>query len=479
MLAFLCLKAEDHERTSKKRIDLAEWPFVTIQVATYNEGYVVARLLESCLKVNYPEDKFEIVVVDDSIDETISILRDYEKRYYPKIKVIHRGARAGYKAGALNEALKNSRGEFILVLDADSVLEPNFLRKTIPFFLADEKLSFIQGKLKYLNDDESWLTKALAFANDWFANFLQSSFSKCNMTVGFTGHGGIFRRKSLEDIGGWTNNTIAEDLDIAYRLQLRGWRALYLEDAVSFEEVPPNYYSAVIRFKRHFKGSLQNLIKYWRPIIRHRSLSIPKKIEALMQLAYPLVYPLGLICLVLTLLTYLIIPGVVIDGFWHSIIGFISSSLILISFPCIAPIISLIPSLLIILLVLAFSSIFSSKFREIMRGATLTNIRVVLGLLLIWYDNILNCLSSIAEILTGKRGEWIPTERSLRKSTLLNRGKRKKEAILRIIVSMLVILFFVNILSRNFSLNSLGVLFPAALWLYSAYLIIKNGITKK
>lgn len=472
-----CLRAKAYRRaTIHKKLNIPEeWPFVTIQVATYNEGYIVTRLLESCLKVDYPADKFEIIVVDDSTDETINILREYEKRYYPKIKVIHRDARAGYKAGALNEALKNSRGEFILVLDADSILEPDFLKKTIPVFLANEKIGFIQGKLKCLNERESWLTKTLALVNDWFANFLQSSFSKCGMVMGFAGHGGIFRREALEDVGGWMSDTIAEDLDMAYRLQLKGWKALYIEEAISFEEAPPSYYSAIIRFKRHIKGSLQNLTKHWRSIIKHKGLSPSKKIEALMQLAYPLVYPLGLICLALTLLAYAVIPGAIIDRFWLSVAGFICSTIVLMSLPCIALIISPVPSLLIILLALAFSLILFPRLREIIKGVTWTDPKVIFGLLLVWCDNMLNCLSPIAGILRGKGEEWIPTERSLRRNVSLNRGRKMAEASLRIIASITVILSFIIIEAKNFSLNSLGVLLPIMLWLYSAYIIVRDN----
>ncbi|MEM1561471.1 MAG: glycosyltransferase family 2 protein [Candidatus Bathyarchaeia archaeon] len=474
----MCLHAKAYRRAAiyKKPSIPEEWPFVTIQVATYNEGYIVTRLLESCLKVDYPADKFEIIVIDDSTDETISILREYEKRYYPKIKVIHRDTRAGYKAGALNEALKNSRGEFILVLDADSILEPDFLKKTIPIFLANEKIGFIQGKLKCLNERESWLTRTLALVNDWFANFLQSSFSKCGMVMGFVGHGGIFRRKALEDVGGWMSDTIAEDLDIAYRLQLRGWKALYVEEAISFEEAPPSYYSAIIRFKRHIKGSLQNLAKHWWSIVKHKGLSPFKKVEAIMQLAYPLVYPLGLICLALTLITYAIIPGAIIDKFWLSVAGFICSAVMLISLPCIALIISPVPSLLIILLTLAFSLVLFSRIREIIRGITWIDLKVIFGLLLVWCDNMLNCLSLIAGILRGKGEEWIPTERILRRNISLKRGKKMAEASLRIIASITVILSFIIIGTKNLSLNSFGALLPIVLWLYSAYIIMKDNV---
>ncbi|MEM3956000.1 MAG: glycosyltransferase [Candidatus Bathyarchaeia archaeon] len=456
-----------------------EWPFVTIQVATYNEGPTVARLLESCLKIDYPSDKFEIIVVDDSTDETLSILMEYEKQYYPKIRVIHRESRAGYKAGALNEALKNSRGEFILVLDADSVLKPDFLKKTIPLFLANRKLGFIQGRLKYLNKKKSWLTRTLAIVNDWFVYFLQSSLSKCGMIIGFMGHGGIFRREALDDVGGWATDTIAEDLDIAYRIQLKGWDALYFENASSLEEVPPSYYSAVIRFRRHFKGSVQNLMKHWRSIIRHRSLSLFKKIEALMQLAYSLVYPLGLICLALTITTYTIVPRNIIDEFWLSPAGFLSSSLLLVFFPQIAIMIAPIPSFIVALAVSAFILLFFPGFVKILGHEILgerggIDVMAVFGLILIWYDNMLNCLFPIANILMGRKEEWVPTERIKKRNTYADKGGRKKEFALRLAASALITLLFINILLSNLSLNSFGILLPAISWLYSAYLVIRK-----
>lgn len=474
ILSCLSLRACRRKLSLKETITTEELPFVTIQVAIYNEGHVVTRLLDSCLKVDYPDDRFEIVVVDDSTDETTDILKEYERRYYPKIKVIHRNTRAGYKAGALNEALKNTRGEFILVLDADSVLEPDFLKKTIPLFLADEKLGFIQGKLKYLDERKSWLTRTFAFINDWFAHSLQSSFSRCNMIMGFVGHGGIFRRKALEEVGGWMSDTIAEDLDMAYRLQLKGWKALYVENAVSYEEVPPSYYSAVIRFKRHLKGPLQNLVKHGWSIIRHKSLSSFKKFEALMQLAYPLVYPLGLICLILTLLAYTVIPSAIIDGFWLSITGFICSAIVLMSFPSIALMISPIPSLITVLLASAFILILFPEHMENLGRTKTMDLRVIFGLLIVWYDNIINCLSPIAEILFGKEGMWIPTERSLKRKVPQNRVKKVLEAIPRVTASIIAMLFLMNISLKNFSLNSFGALFPITMWLCSAYLIIKE-----
>lgn len=472
VLACLHAKRKRHP-PHREREELKQWPFVTIQVVTHNDGYIVTRLLDNCLKIDYPLDKFEIIIVDDSTDETVDILREYEKQYYPKIKVIHKDEGISHRADALNEALKISRGEFILVLNADSVLEPDFLKKTIPLFFTDEKLGLVQGKLRYLSEGESWITKIFAFISDWFSNFLQELFSRHGMMLGFVGRGGIFRRKAIEDVGGWMSDTVAEDLDMAYRLQLKGWRALYIEDAISFEDAPQNYYLAMIGFKKHLKGSLQNLVKHWRSIIKHKTLNLSGKIEALMQLAYSLVYPLGLICLILTLLAYTIVPGAVIDGFWHSITGFMCSAIILTLIPCVALMISPIPSLTIILLALAFILILFPRFKELTKRVRWVNHKIIFGLLLVWYDSIISCLLPIAEIILGKKGEQTSIKESLKRVSMDKSGRRR-EAMLRIFAFIFISLLLINIMVRNFSLNSLGIIIPGGFWLYSAYLILRD-----
>lgn len=456
-------------------VGVRESPFVTIQVATYNEGSIVARLLNSCLKLDYPPDRFEIIVVDDSTDETINILRDYEKRYYPKIKVIHRTERTGYKAGALNEALKHSKGEFILILDADSMIEPSFLKNVIPLFLSDEKLGFVQGGIRYLNNDDTWLTRALAIANDWFVSFTQKALSRFGMFMGFVGHGGVIRRSALEDIGGWMGDTLSEDMDIAYRLQLNGWRAKYVEEAISMEEIPPNYYSAAIRFKRHFRGTLQNLIKHWRSIVKHKKLNLIGKTEAIIQLSYPLVYLLGLLSLALAALTYILVPGAIIDKFWLSNIGFLFSAVLLLFSPYVALVMSSIPAIILIIITAFVMYILSLTGR--VKVNKIVDLKGMIGLTLIWNDNIINFLTSLAEMVAGKPGEWVPTRRAGRTETSegnYEKNKRLKEALIRIAASLVLTIIFVTVVISNFSLSSFGLLIPAVLWSCSAYLLM-NG----
>lgn len=470
----LCLSVKSCRRKISVSIpeNVEEWPTVTVQAATYNEGAVVGRLLESCLRLNYPAEKIEIIIVDDSNDETINILREYERKHYPRIKVIHRSERTGYKAGALNEALKHSRGDYILILDADSIPEPDFLKKIIPLFLADEKLGFVQGKPRYINAETSWLTRTLALVNDWFAAFLQSTLSRCGLMISFLGHGGVFCRKALEDIGGWMSDTITEDIDAAYRVQLKGWRAVFFEGAESFEEVPPSYYSAVKRFKRHIKGPIQNLIKHAKPIIKSRGKSAVEKFEALIQTAYPFVYPLGLACIILTTLTYLFVPGSILDRFWCTAPGLVISLLILLTFPYAAFIVSFIPSTLVAVTAALFAAILLPK--DVGR-LNKRKLELIFGAALIWNDNVINCLAPIAEIIMGRKGEWIPTEREA-DSEGKKRGKKERfrEGVLRIIASIFTLTALAAILRLNFSFSSIGIAMPAVLWLFSAYLIIRS-----
>lgn len=476
LMLLCCSKVRSRGGRPARRGDagVREWPLVTIQVATYNEGDIVLRLLDSCLKIDYPPERFEVIVVDDSTDETISLLRDYERRYYPRIKVIHRSGRGGYKAGALNEALKHSRGEFILVLDADSVVEPDFLKKTIPELLSDGRLGFVQGRVGYLNRDYSWLTRTLALTNDWFATFTQKALSDCGMIMGFIGHGGVIRRRALEDIGGWMDDTMSEDMDMAYRLQLKGWRAKFIEDAVSLEEVPPSYHSAITRFKRHFKGTIQNLIKHRRAIFKQEHLSLMGKVEALVQLSYPLVYLLGLLFLALAAAAYISIPGALIDGFWLSWAGFLSSAALLLLFPYAALVLSLIPSIILMAAAASTAYVLSLSGLVKLDGVDLKG---VFGAMLIWNDNIINFLTMVTGMIAGRSGMWVPTERVGRKKTSGEgcRGSaRLAEAALRTIASLTLITAVLYIVASNFSLSSTGLFIPAVLWLCSAYLIMKD-----
>ncbi|MFQ6094582.1 MAG: glycosyltransferase [Candidatus Bathyarchaeia archaeon] len=452
---------------------------VTIQIPTYNEKNVIERTLVSCLELDYPEDRLEIVVVDDSTDETVDILRRYEARYRPRIKIIHRATRDGYKAGALKVAMKHSQGEFFVVLDADTSPDKDFLKKAIPYFLEDEKLGFIQGKIEYLNAESSWLTRSLALANDWYGTFNQSALSRGGMLLSFLGSGGVLRRSVVEDAGGWESDTLTEDMDLSHRVQMRGWKALYVEDARCLEEVPSSYFTAIQQYNRHITGPIQNLRKHGSKILKAKGMTALMKFEALIQMAYPLAYCLGLLCVAVTALAYLLLPGEFLREFWLSPVGIIFSIFMLVAFPYISLITSFhLPALII---VLSLPLLFLLLIRK-EKVAAAKYVESLLGVTLIWNDNMLTGTRVLIELLMKREAKWIRTPKlgsGLRLLTKKSEDKRElrtrmQEAALRMSSAALIILCLTAIVRRDLLINAFGLLVPALGWIISAYLILKS-----
>jgi cellulose synthase/poly-beta-1,6-N-acetylglucosamine synthase-like glycosyltransferase len=454
-----------------------EWPMVTVQIPTYNEKNVIERTLRSCLDLDYPEERLEIVVIDDSTDETTDLVKTYEERYSPRIKAIHRRAREGYKAGALNEATEHSQGEYFLILDADTMPYEDFLKKAIPLFLEDEKLGFIQGKIEYLNAEFSWLTRSLVMANDWYRTFSQSALSKGHMFLSFLGHGGIFRRSAIEDAGGWESDTITEDMDLSYRVQMRSWKAVYVEDARCVEEVPSSYLAAIQQYNRHMKGPIQNLQKHASKILKAKGPTTLKKSEALIQMAYPLTYFLGLLCVAATALTYLLLPREFLSSFWLSPAGILLSVFMLVTFPYISLVTSFyLPALLVVLSIPLLCLIIIRR-----RNSAGKYIESLLGVTLIWNDNMLTATKALIELFMKREAEWTRTPKSgeleLPTKQVRNNGdlrSKMKEVALRAISATLMIICLAAIMQRGFSINSIGLLLPAVGWIVSAYLISRS-----
>ena len=448
-------------------------PFVTIQIATYNEKNTIVNTLSSCLRLDYPEDRLEIVVVDDSTDITKKLLRDFETKHYSKLKVIHRSRREGYKAGALNVAMAHSKGDFFLILDADSIPDRKFLKEVIPYFLKDEKLGFVQGKIEYQNRPRSWLTKSLAVAEDWYASLSQPALSKGQMILSFLGHGGIIRRAALEDAGGCEYDTITEDMDLSYRVQIKGWRSLFIESAVTKEQVPESYNVASIRYVRHIKGPLQNLIKHGKTLVAQKHISIFSKIEGLFQMAYPISYVIGLLSISLTAITHLFLPGNFIESFWLSPTGFIISFVMLVTFPYICFIYS--PIILVLLISIASPIIVALFIKEKGKDQPFSIVGII-GAILLWNDNILIGTKAVIELLLGRETIWIPTQKT---DSISRDGRKNKKAktrknnkfILRIVPAFLTTGIFMLISIRNFTLLSFGLLLPALMWLISAFFV--------
>ena len=221
-------------------LPLSHHPMVTIQLPIYNEKYVVSRLLNAVLNMEYPKDRLEIQILDDSTDETTRIIKETLNKMDNDsfdIKHIIRSKRTGYKAGALQYGMEKCSGEFITIFDADFVPEKNFLLKTLPHFV-DENIGMIQTKWTHLNSNYGFLTKIQAFWLNAHFTIEQKGREHAGSFINFNGTSGIWRKICIEESGGWQFDTLTEDLDLSYRAQLKGWKFIYKEEIESPAELP-------------------------------------------------------------------------------------------------------------------------------------------------------------------------------------------------------------------------------------------------
>jgi cellulose synthase/poly-beta-1,6-N-acetylglucosamine synthase-like glycosyltransferase len=228
-----------HKKTSET-FDAIHFPAVTVQLPLYNEKYVVNRLLEAVSELDYPKEKLEIQVLDDSTDETTQLVLDKIKDlrvHNLNIKLIHRENRKGYKAGALAHGNHSATGELIAIFDADFIPESDFLMSTIPYF-SDSKIGMVQTRWAHVNRDYSFLTELQAFGLDAHFSIEQSARNAVDSFINFNGTCGVWRKKAIEDAGGWSDDTLTEDLDLSYRAQLKGWKFKYLEETSTPGELP-------------------------------------------------------------------------------------------------------------------------------------------------------------------------------------------------------------------------------------------------
>jgi cellulose synthase/poly-beta-1,6-N-acetylglucosamine synthase-like glycosyltransferase len=256
-------------------------PVVTVQLPIFNEIYVVERLLKSVSELDYPRDRLQIQVLDDSTDETREMTRSCVDRLSAQgfdVELIHRLNRVGYKAGALEEGLSSARGEFICILDADFVPQPGLLKSTVDFF-TDPKIGMIQTRWGHLNRGYSLLTRVQAMFLDGHLLLEQVARSRSGRFFNFNGTAGLWRKSCIQQAGGWQHDTLTEDLDLSYRAQLEGWKFVFLTDVVTPAELPVDMNGFKSQQHRWTKGSIQTCKKLLPRIWRSR-LPLPIKIEA-------------------------------------------------------------------------------------------------------------------------------------------------------------------------------------------------------
>ncbi len=259
----------------------AELPLVTIQLPIYNEKYVVNRLIDSIAKIDYPLDKLEIQILDDSNDVTTSLLEAKTKEYQEKgfdIKLVRRPDRIGYKAGALKYGLQDIKGEFIAIFDADFVPSVDFLKKTVPLF-QDPKVGVVQTRWEHINEDYSLLTKLQAFGLDAHFFIEQPGRAAANHFINFNGTAGVWRKETISDAGGWSPDTLTEDLDLSYRAQLKGWKFEYLRELESPAELPVTLPAVKSQQYRWMKGGAECFVKNAKKLVRAENMKLGSKLH--------------------------------------------------------------------------------------------------------------------------------------------------------------------------------------------------------
>ena len=273
---------------------------VTIQLPLYNELYVVERLIDTICEIDYPKDKLEIQVLDDSTDETVNIAaRVVEEKRKEGIDIIHihRKNREGFKAGALKEGLKIAKGEYIAIFDADFIPKKDFLKKTLSFF-TNENVGMVQTRWEHLNGDYSILTKAQALALDGHFVIEQSVRNKAGFFINFNGTGGVWRKNCIEDAGNWHADTLTEDLDLSYRAQLNGWKFIFLKDFTSPAELPSEINALKTQQFRWTKGAIETAKKIL-PQLWKSKVPLRIKLQGTFHLTNNFVFPFILLAAIL------------------------------------------------------------------------------------------------------------------------------------------------------------------------------------
>ena len=306
-------------KTTEPAAYFSELPRVTVQLPIFNEQYVVDRLLDAICKLEYPREKLDIQLLDDSTDETVEVARALVERHaalgHP-VYYLHRDNRSGFKAGALEEGLKTSKGEFVAIFDADFVPPPDFLLKCIHHF-TDPKIGMVQTRWTHINRTYSLLTEVEAILLDGHFVLEHSGRARSGVFFNFNGTAGMWRRGAIDEAGGWQHDTLTEDTDLSYRAQLKGWKFLYLQDVECPAELPVEMTAFKTQQARWAKGLIQ-VAKKTLPKVFASDVPRAVKVEAWYHLTANLSYPLMIV------LSVLLMPAMIIRS-WQ---GYIQMMLI-------------------------------------------------------------------------------------------------------------------------------------------------------
>lgn len=362
-------------------------PFVTIQLPIYNEMYVVERLIDAVCNIDYPCDKFEIQILDDSTDETLEIVKNKVSEKQSQgflIYHLQRDNRIGYKAGALGYGLKSAKGEFIAIFDADFLPKPEFLQKTIHYFTS-EQIGLVQTRWEHINRNYSLLTQVQSIMLDGHFVIEHTARNWSGRFINFNGTAGIWRKKTIESAGGWHIDTLTEDLDLSYRSQLKNWKFVFLRDVVTPAELPIEMNGFKSQQSRWAKGSIQTAKKLFMSVLKAK-LPFYVKIEAALHLLANFAY------ILILLFSLLMFPAMLFRGSYD-----IYGSL----------------TLDVIIFILAFLSVctfYIASQREIFKGnGWFKRIQYIPMLLALGIGICVINTNAIIEAMVGKKTEFTRT----------------------------------------------------------------------
>ncbi|UOB18765.1 cellulose synthase family protein [Abyssalbus ytuae] len=456
-LLFNYLKSE---RKKKKQppfdiSDPAKVPFVTIQLPVFNEMYVVERLLDNISKIEYPPQKLEIQVLDDSTDESVQITANkitILQKTGLNIQHIRRNNRSGFKAGALKEGLKTARGEFIAIFDADFLPQKDWLLQTLPYF-ENDKIGVVQTRWGHVNRNYSLLTKMQAFAIDVHFTIEQMGRNHKNHFINFNGTAGIWRKKTIIDAGNWQGDTLTEDLDLSYRAQLKGWKFKYLVDVETPAEIPAVISAARSQQFRWNKGGAENFKKYSWKVLQASNIPLKTKIHGIIHLLNSTLFINVLIVAVLS------VPVLYIKN----------------SFPKLSNYFAVTGLFIVSTLIFFFSYWFS--YKKIMGGGIknyLSYVKLFISFLAIAMGFSVHNTVAAVQGHIGKKSEFIRTPkfniRNIHDSWKSNRYLSKKLSLNIVIEGFLIFYFLFAILSA-LKLNDFGFI-PFYFLIFSGFVFV-------
>ncbi len=332
-LLFNYRSAQKKEDTSPKFdfTNSKEIPKVTIQLPVYNEMYVMERLLDNIVTLEYPREKLEIQVLDDSTDESIVTTEKHIKKLQKtgiNIQHIQRSNRQGFKAGALKEGLEIATGEFIAIFDADFLPQKDWLLQTIPYF-KNAAIGVVQTRWGHINRNYSTLTKIQAFALDAHFTLEQVGRNSKGHFINFNGTAGVWRKECILDAGNWEGDTLTEDLDLSYRAQLKKWKFKYLENVKTPAELPVIISAARSQQFRWNKGGAENFQKMTKRVLSNKDISLKTKIHSVLHLLNSSMFLMILIVAVLSIpMLYIKNEYPHLRSYFYMISFFIISSII-------------------------------------------------------------------------------------------------------------------------------------------------------